>query len=80
MTMPKSNAARFREVCADFRVELPADLTTPEKALLEMAAMLSIRADEMRDAMLAGDDVSAERLADTADAFCRAAEALGLTD
>lgn len=78
--MLKSNAARFREVCADFRAELPADLTTPEKALLEMAAMLSIRTEEMRDAMLAGDDVPAERLADTADAFCAAVEYLGLTE
>ena len=77
--MPKSNAARFREVCADFRAELPADLTTPETALLEMAAMLSLQTEAQRDAILAGVDVAADRVAEVANAFCAAVESLGLT-
>jgi hypothetical protein len=78
--MKSSNRAQhYRKTCAEFRAELPADLTTPERALLEMAAMLSIRTDEMRDAMIAGAEVAAERLADVANAFCAAVESLGLT-
>jgi hypothetical protein len=78
--MKSSNRAQhYRKTCAEFRAELPADLTTPETALLEMAAMLSLQTEAQRDAILAGADVSAERVADVADAFCAAVETLWLT-
>jgi hypothetical protein len=71
---------RYGELRAAFRAELPdAALTTPERALRDMAAALALKAESQRDAILAGVDVSAERLADAADAFCEAVEVLGLT-
>jgi hypothetical protein len=63
----------------ELRTEVRADLTTPETALLELAAMLSLQTDAQRDAILAGFDVDADRVADVADAFCAAVETLGLT-
>jgi hypothetical protein len=77
--MKSSNRAQhYRKTCAEFRAELPADLTTPEKALLEMAAMLSLQTDAQRDAILNGVEVSAERVADVADAYAAAIETLGI--
>jgi hypothetical protein len=77
MTTPSD---RYGELLAAFRAELPdAALTTPEKALRDMAAALALKAESQRDAILTGVEVSAERVAEVANAFCAAVESLGLT-
>jgi hypothetical protein len=66
-----AQARRFRRLVRQFQAELGGDLSGAEETLIEQAALLTMKSEALRDAILQGDDVPEESLVRIANAVGR---------
>jgi|SRR5579883_1745749 len=57
-----SSARRFRDLVRSYEAELGGNLTELERGLIKQAAALSLRTEQMQEAIVRGDAVDADAL------------------
>lgn len=73
-----SAARRFKRLCAAFAADLGAAPTSAQTELIRQAATLVVRATQIQDGVLAGEDINDDDLVRITNSAVRALSALGL--